>query len=215
MEGKMTDEVAERPQRADALRNRTRLLAAASEVFAERGLEAGVAEVAARAGVGRATLFRNFPTKEALIAAIVVERLEEALTEGHRLLESREDAEILFTFLAATVDRQLRTKALFEAIAEEFLAVPEITTAYERFMALVEQMIGRGKAAGAIRPELSSVDVMMLIKGLCAAATELELSPALLERQISLIRAAICTPEYARPLAGPMPTLADLEPRPR
>src|SRR5919107_1582877 len=62
------------PKRADAIRNRERVVAAAAAVFAERGIEAGVPEIAARAGVGKATVYRSFPTKEHLIAAVVEEK---------------------------------------------------------------------------------------------------------------------------------------------
>ena len=65
------------PKRADALRNRERVVAAAAEVFAERGIEASVPEVAVRAGVGKATVYRSFPTKEHLVAAVVTGRLAE------------------------------------------------------------------------------------------------------------------------------------------
>ena len=61
------------PRRADAVRNRERVVAAAAAVFAERGVEAGVPDIAARAGVGKATVYRSFPTKEHLIAAVVTE----------------------------------------------------------------------------------------------------------------------------------------------
>src|SRR3954454_13809745 len=62
-------------RRAATCRNRERVIAAAAEVFAEKGLDAGVPEIAARAGVGRATVYRSFPTKEHLVAAVAIERL--------------------------------------------------------------------------------------------------------------------------------------------
>ena len=67
-----------RPLRADAARNRALLLAAAADEFAERGLDASVADIARRAGVGKGTVFRHFPTKDDLIAAIVLDRIERA-----------------------------------------------------------------------------------------------------------------------------------------
>ena len=75
--------------RADAQRNRRRLIEAATELFSERGLDVGVADIAARAGVGRGTLFRNFPSKEHLIAAIVVERMRESIARAREALERR------------------------------------------------------------------------------------------------------------------------------
>jgi AcrR family transcriptional regulator len=83
-----TVEVEPRRLRADAQRNRRRLIEAATELFSERGLEVGVADIAAHAGVGRGTLFRNFPSKEHLIAAIVVERMHESIERAHAALDA-------------------------------------------------------------------------------------------------------------------------------
>src|ERR687884_292227 len=68
---------AARPLRADAARNRDRVLQAARDAFAQAGLDVGVEEIARRAGVGKGTLYRRFPTKEALVQAIVQDRLDE------------------------------------------------------------------------------------------------------------------------------------------
>jgi len=97
---------SERSLRADAERNRRRLLDAAQALFRERGLEVGVAEIAQRAGVGRGTLFRNFPTKQDLIAAIVIERMHEAHEYGQTLLDAPDADEALFAFLEEIVGRQ-------------------------------------------------------------------------------------------------------------
>src|SRR6478672_13523501 len=99
----------DRSLRADAERNRQRLIDAAAELFGERGLDVGVAEIAQRAGVGRGTLFRNFPTKEDLIAAIVVDAMSEAATLGRELLAAPGAGQALFTFLEAAADRQQRS----------------------------------------------------------------------------------------------------------
>ena len=85
--GAMTHE--ERHLRADAERNRVHLLQAATELFRERGLDAGVAEIAQRAGVGRGTLFRNFPTKEDLIAASRQVKLPIAKRTGENVVPIR------------------------------------------------------------------------------------------------------------------------------
>ena len=80
------EEGPRRMMRADAERNRRRLLDAATEMFCERGLDVGVGEIAQHAGVGRGTLFRNFPSKEHLIAAILVERITESIRRGRDAL---------------------------------------------------------------------------------------------------------------------------------
>src|SRR5215468_8046970 len=89
----------DKPLRADAERNRRRVLDAAATLFGERGLDVGVGEIAQRAGVGRGTLFRNFPSKEHLIAAVVVERMNEAIARGRSLADADHPGTALFEFL--------------------------------------------------------------------------------------------------------------------
>src|ERR1700733_8237748 len=102
--------------RADAERNRRRLLDAATEIFCERGLEVGVGEIAQHAGVGRATLFRNFPSKEHLIAAIVVERMRESINQGRALVDDPDPGQALFDLIDQSVGRQQTDRALFDAL---------------------------------------------------------------------------------------------------
>src|ERR1700742_1406485 len=109
-------EGARRP-RADAERNRRRLVDAAAELFGERGLDVGVAEIAQRAGVGRGTLFRNFPSKEDLFAAVVVDGMTKAAAHGRALLEQADAGAALFEFLDYIAGRQRADRALFEAVA--------------------------------------------------------------------------------------------------
>jgi AcrR family transcriptional regulator len=204
----------ERPQRSDAARNRQRLLEAATAVFAERGLDAGVGEIAARAGVGRGTLFRNFASKEDLIAAIVVERMREAIGWGRELLAgATDDSAAVFEFMEGVVSRQRSDKALVEAVADEFLANPEIRAVHAELLALLEDLLAQGKRAGAVRPEVGALDVMMLVKGVCATASALEASPEALARHLDLIRAAISSPGHLVPLRGRTPTVPDLAPK--
>src|ERR1700733_4893180 len=102
--------------RADAERNRRRLLDAATEMFCERGLEVGVGEIAQHAGVGRGTLFRNFPSKEHLIAAIVVERMRESINQGRALVDDPDPGQALFDLIDQSVGRQQTDRALFDAL---------------------------------------------------------------------------------------------------
>src|SRR2546421_6303615 len=108
----------ERPLRADAERNRRRLLDAAEALFCERGLDVGVGEIAHAAGVGRGTLFRNFPSKEHLIAAIVIDRMTDATQAGRELLSAADPGEAVFTFIDDIVGRQQLDRALFEAVGD-------------------------------------------------------------------------------------------------
>src|ERR1700761_282445 len=132
---------SDRSLRADAERNRRRLIDAAQTLFRERGLEVGVAEIACLAGVGRGTLFRNFPTKQDLVAAIVIERMNEATEYGRTLLEAPDAGEALFGFLEEMVGRQQLDRCLFDAVGDTFLANQEIRAAHAEIVGGMEELL--------------------------------------------------------------------------
>jgi AcrR family transcriptional regulator len=201
-----------RRPRADAERNRRRLLDAAAEIFAQRGLDVGVAEIAQRAGIGRGTLFRNFPTKEHLIAAIVVEEMSDAAARGRELLDAQDPGAALFEFLDHVAGRQRRDRALFEAVQEAFLANAEIRAAHAEVVEVLGALLSRAQEAGAVRPEVGPVDVLLLLKGVCETAAAFQaLDPQISERQLDLIHAALLPPAGGQVLRGRSPTLEDLE----
>jgi len=203
---------SERSLRADAERNRRRLLDAAQALFRERGLEVGVAEIAQRAGVGRGTLFRNFPTKQDLIAAIVIERMHEAHEYGQTLLDAPDADEALFAFLEEIVGRQQLDRCLFEAVADTFLANEEIRAAHAEVVGGLDELLSRAKDAGAVRSDVGAMDVLMLLKGVCEATSALGVTePDIVGRQLDLVRAAISVSAADRPLRGRPRTLADVE----
>ena len=203
-------EAIRRP-RADAERNRRRLLDAAAELFGERGLEVGVAEIAQRAGIGRGTLFRNFPTKEDLIAAIVVEEMTEAAAWGRQqLADGGDSGDALFAFLEEAVRRQQRSRALFEAVHDTFLANSEIRAAHAEVVDVIGKLLGRAQAAGAVRDDITAVDLLLMLKGAFEAAAAFQrIDPEIAGRQLDLIRAAI-SPINAQALRGRSPTLEDM-----
>jgi AcrR family transcriptional regulator len=203
---------ADRSLRADAERNRRRLLDAAQALFRERGLDVGVAEIAQRAGVGRGTLFRNFPTKQDLIAAIVIDRMHEATEYGRGLLDAPDAGEALFGFLEEVVGRQQLDRCLFDAVADAFLANQDIRAAHAEIVGGLEELLTRAKQAGAVRSDVGAMDVLMLLKGVCEAATAFAGSdPAIVARQLDLVRAAITATGAQQPLRGRPPTLEDIE----
>jgi AcrR family transcriptional regulator len=198
--------------RADAERNRRRLLDAATEIFCERGLEVGVAEIAQHAGVGRGTLFRNFPSKEHLIAAIVVERMNESIARGRAALDAPDPGQALFDLIEQSVGRQQTDRALFDALADTWLANDEIRAAHAELMVVLDSLVARAQRAGEVRDDVSAVDVLMMVKGVCeACASFQQVDQAVAMRQLDLVRAAISPPGTSRPLRGAPPTIADLE----
>ena len=111
-----------RPLRADARRNRERVLDAARTAFAADGLSVSLDEIARRAGVGPGTLYRHFPTKEALIEAVVQDRLCRLAAEGAALRDSRDPGAAFFEFIERRADEGFgegNFKALFESLERD------------------------------------------------------------------------------------------------
>ena len=169
----MTNTLSEtdRPLRADARRNRERILQSAQAAFAESGADAQIDDVARHAGVGVGTVYRHFPTKEALLTELVrqtfrlfTERAREALEddgEPFALIEGllRRIAEtaagdIGVQYALANSDGQARTEA--QAEQDELIAV-------------IAELIERARCAGTIRPDIEAIDIGMLMCGVCSA----------------------------------------------
>ena len=203
---------AERGLRADAERNRRRLLDAAEALFRERGLEVGVAEIAERAGVGRGTLFRNFASKQDLIAAIVVERMREAVEEARGLLDADDPGEALFEFLWSIAGRQQLDRGLFEAVGDAWLVNDDIRAAHAEVVGVMGQLLERAQKAGAVRADVGAMDVLIMFKGVCEAACAFaHVDSEIVRRQLDLLRAALRADPAPQPLRGRAPTLDDVE----
>src|ERR1700743_2417650 len=110
--------------RADAARNRERIVAAAVEVFAERGLEASTAEIAQRAGGGDATLFRRFPTKDDLVTAIVAVMLEDAASVATSCLEEEDPWRGVERFIYEMAERSTEDHVISDSNKERCMASP-------------------------------------------------------------------------------------------
>ena len=170
----MTGEQAQagaRPMRADAVRNRARILEAAEAVFASEGIEAPVDAIAEKAGVGVGTLYRHFPTKEQLCEAILLERLA-ALAEDARALAGAEDpAAAFFGFLAHVVEQAAFKRDLLVAVMGAGLAF-EVSAAgvKDELRAAVGELLGRAQEAGAVRADVTPDMVMALVGATCQAA---------------------------------------------
>ncbi len=178
-------------------------------MFREHGIDVGVGEIADAAGVGRGTLFRNFRSKDHLIAAVVSERMQEVAEFGRELLRTEDPAELVFLFITDMVSRQQENRALVETISDEFFAYPEMTAAHDALLDVLNKMLDRGKQAGSIRSEITDMDVLTLIKGVCMNPITLDARPEVVLRHIDLILAAISTPAFSRPLRGTPATLED------
>jgi AcrR family transcriptional regulator len=151
-----TDQIS---RRSDARRNREAILAAAKEMFAESG-DVAMYEVARRAGVGQATLYRNFPNRNALVAALAVEWI----VELERVeAEQADEPEGFFVLVRAMVDSAARFHGLVDCTQES----PEVASGLEplqlRLVELTRRSLRRAKAAGLVRRDLTVDDVMLLL----------------------------------------------------
>jgi AcrR family transcriptional regulator len=195
-----------RPLRADAERNRRRLIDAAAVVFAEQGLDASVSEIARRAGVGQGTVFRRFPSKERLIAAIILDRLGELLALGEAQLDADEPGEGLHAFVRAGAEMQAKDRGFFEGIAGVGFEEEDVRAEHHALVEVTRRLVRRAQKAGQIREDITAEDVILLQGAICqGAAPLLEVAPDLWRRYVDLVFDAL-RPEGAHPLPHPAPT---------
>ncbi|MEU4692268.1 helix-turn-helix domain-containing protein [Actinoplanes sp. NPDC023714] len=191
--------------RADAARNRALLLTAAEEAFAEHGMDASVADIAARAGIGKGTVFRHFPTKDDLLAAVMLDRMDALTAAGRGLLESADPGAALLEFLTLAADRQQRNDM---TVLQQANAVnARLTEARTAMFTLIDRLVTRARDAGAIRPDITGADVVLLM---CAPGHVAGFAPNpvpdLWRRYLSIIFDGL-RPAGATPLPIPPPRM--------
>lgn len=194
-----------RPLRADAARNRRQLLDAAETVFAERGLAASVADIAARAGVAKGTVFRHFATKEDLIASIVCEHIT-ALTDAAKGLAGAPDpGAALRDFLVIAADQRRQHDLTFLQTASD--GDPAVGRAREDLHCALGVLVDRARDAGVLRPDITETDVFLLMCAPVHVTDNLADPPPMLWRRYLAIIFDGLRPEGAHPLPEPPPTL--------
>jgi AcrR family transcriptional regulator len=155
-----------RPMRADAVRNRLRILEAAEEVFALEGISAPIDAVAARAGVGVGTLYRHFPTKEALIEAIVLYRIVELVEAARSYAAAEDPGAALFEYLHVFARQAAAKHDLFDSLGAAGIDIKERCSAMvDELMGVLERLRQRAVAAGAIRADVASDELLDLVVG--------------------------------------------------
>lgn len=183
----MNDEPA-RTLRADARRNRTRVLEAAEEVLAERGLGAAMSAIAARAGVGVGTIYRHFPTKEALYQAIVVERLHRLADEAGRLSTADDPGTAFFDFFARVVDESAAKKTYADALAEAGVDVKAAASGVgQQISGAIELLLTRAQRAGAVRDDVTMPELAALLTGTAMAAEHSAWGEDLRRRTLTIV----------------------------
>jgi AcrR family transcriptional regulator len=151
-----------RLQRADAQRNRARILDAAEEVFAAHGAQASTEEVARTAGVAIGTIFRHFPTKDDLVRALM-KRLLQQITDDATNLAAQGDPRALFHFFDLLVERTAQNRTVVNLLAPDLPLAGPLGT----LTSTVQQLLVRAQEAGTVRPSIQADEVMALLVSTC------------------------------------------------
>jgi AcrR family transcriptional regulator len=168
--------VAERTLRADARRNREAVISAAKRLFADEGLDAQMPDVAKAAKVGVGTVYRHFPTKDDLIAALAAERFERLAEQARAGIEAEDPWEGLCEFIRFSAQIQADDRGLCEVMGSR----PEVMAAAAYAVGLdglCDEMVKRAKRSGKLRKDLEWEDIPLIACGL-GRITPAEMGPA-------------------------------------
>jgi AcrR family transcriptional regulator len=203
-----------RRMRADARRNRDRLLAAARDVFVEHGAGAPLEDVARRAGVGIATLYRRFPDRPALLREVALDVLYRSADEAATALAEEPDA---FTALGRYMHRalDLRTAAVMPVLVGPLRmdADQELLAVRARSVERIDQIIERARADGSLRPDVANGDVGLLLVRLARPLPgpfPRELDNELAHRHLDLLLDGLRSAARPAALDGPAMTFDEL-----
>jgi AcrR family transcriptional regulator len=165
-----TEDTLQRPLRRDAERNLRRVLEAALEVFAERGLAATLDDVAHHAGLGVATVYRRFADKDALVEVLFEDRIRGLVGLAETACAATDPWEGLVSFLEAASSRMAADQGLRDVLLSETHGQAGVALARAELGPLVERLTRRCRDAGVLRPDVAGTDVATLLHAVQAAA---------------------------------------------
>lgn len=177
--------------RADAQRNRERVLETAFAAFAAEGLSVPVHEIARRAGVGTGTVSRHFPTKQALFEAVFLNRVERLVGTARALTAAADAGDAFFDFFGAIIAEGAANRGLADAITGAGFDIKAATSGPGHdVMGALSELLARAQQARAVRHDIDTADVMALIAG-CLAREPEPGNSAARDRLLSVIRAGL------------------------
>jgi len=189
------------PLRADALRNRARLLAAARELFASRGLDVPMVDIARHAGVSNGTLYNRFPAREDLIEAVFADRMEKLVALADRALGADDPWEGFASYLAGACELQATDRGFNQIAARGMPQTPAVRELRRRGLAAVTEVMARAQRAGSLRPDVAVDDLGFVIWGV---SRTVEAAPGAWRRHLALMLDGFRT-EGAHPLPDAEP----------
>jgi AcrR family transcriptional regulator len=163
----MTTATTARPLRADAQRNRDKLLTAATQAFAELGEEVPLETIAARAGVGIGTLYRHFPSREALVAAAYRSEVDALCAAAAELLAALPADQALRAWTERFADYIATKRAMGDALRSAASSdSPLFADTRERILGALRLLLEAGAASGVVRSDVDPKDVMRVVNGI-------------------------------------------------
>jgi AcrR family transcriptional regulator len=198
------------PLRSDARRNREKILAAASELFAIEGPDLCIDDIARRAGVGHATVFRRFPTKDDLVLAMFEERLGELAAVAEEAAGREDPWEGLVELMTGIGERHARDRGLMEALGTQAFGSPTLADHRLRIADPIGRLLRRAQEAGRVRADLEPEDVLFLISAVAKSSPCNFEIPDLWRRYLGVVLDGM-KPDAASPLAPPAPTMDEVE----
>src|SRR5450631_781941 len=174
--------------RADARRNRVRVLEAADAVFTARGASASTEEIALQAGVGIGTVFRHFPTKAALLEALLMDRVARLGEVARALATAAEPGAALFGLFTRMVEQAVRKKTYVDALADASLdsRIARSQVGQQTVQALGALLV-RAQQAGAVRDDIGVTELIALVVGASRAAEHAAADPAVRARTLQVV----------------------------
>ncbi len=160
-----TRDLSQRPMRADARRNEERLIAAASEAFAQHGPQVCLEEIARDAGVGIGTLYRHFPTRQALLEGVYRDQVDALSREAQELLVAPDPAVALSTWLHALLTNNLTRRGLKETLMAGEIS-ERVTECKMQMHQSGARLLARAQEASAVRRDLDISDLLRLVHGI-------------------------------------------------
>ena len=149
--------------RADAARNRSAIVEAARAVFAEQGLDAPYDEIARRSGTGNATLYRRFPKRGDLVAAVFADRMTEHLEAVQAGLADDDAWRGFASYIQTAAAMQARDRGIADLVTMDVAAAPAIEELRSRAFAGLVRLVERAQAAGVLRADFTTEDVVLLL----------------------------------------------------
>ena len=202
---------AARPLRVDAERNRQRIVDAAKSLFAERGVDVSVEDIAAAAGVGIGTFYRRFPDREALIEAVFAAKLERATASARAALEIEDPWQAFRTFVMTVARMHARDRGLKDVLLSSDRGRERVAAFRTTIQPLVAQLVDGAKAVGMLREDVTLFDIAMIYQAVGAIAEfTRDVSPDSFERTLTLLVDGLVQHQTTTPLPAPPPDIEQL-----